>query len=736
MNSIIKKKNLSYFRFILCAIIVLLGVVELYSFIIAIQIAYFSKNKESTRFLDRNGQLLYEVPAPEHGYQNYAKLDDIHPLIIKTTILLEDKSFYSNTGIDIGRIVKCTYENLISGKTKCGASTITQQYVKYQLGHDERTIKNKLLEIAISLNLSLVTSKSNVLERYLNTNYYSNLYFGIETASRGYFRKSNKELDLAQLSFLAGIPNAPTYNDPFTNLENSKNRQKTVLDVLAKEKLISRTEYLNAQNSEINIKPDQSVIKAPHFVEYVQASNSPQIQNTGIIETTIDIRLYENIKNIIESNMKDLALLNAGNASVVVIDSKSGEIISMVGSKNYFDKTIDGKVNSATALHNPGSTIKPFVYALAMSKGISPATIINDKEQVFKTFDEKLYVPRNYDRAEHGYVSVREALANSYNIPAVSILKTIGIAKFYETANKIGLEEAQKLNSDLASALGGFSISLTDLVNAYRVFTNSGNYIGNPIILKGQSNNTVYSNVFGDNSAEIAYVIYHILSDQDARRKEFGSLSNLKLPFKAAAKTGTSTDFKDSWTIGYTNNFVVGVWVGNNDNTQMFEVNGLTGAGRIWHDTMLIVDKYYQSNKTDYNPMLPRPDGITELDYCQIEEFKQYCKPSDPELFIKNQISKPVSFIDTVEEDLIAIEDPTENDKFFFQPDMKIKVKFFSNSAFERYIILLNDNPVKTVGYPAQEAVIDITKGNFVLQIKAERGNQTVLSQIVSFKVE
>jgi penicillin-binding protein 1C len=703
----------------------------------------FQTNKiEPVTILDRNGQVIYNQDKIGEGYLDYRKLDQINPFIIRGVIAAEDKNFRTNIGIDFPRLIKCTYSTFILKQT-CGASTITQQYIKLETETHKRTITNKVDEIFLSFFLNMTMSKDEILERYLNKAYFGNLRYGINSASKGYFNKENIELNLAESAFLLSIPNSPNQMDPYTKFENTKERQELILKSMLENQFISEQDYELAVESTINLGNYSGRIEAPHFVSYVT-----QQTDEKKIETTMDLTLYRESLRIIRDKLSLLEKYNATNASVVILDAKTGDILTMIGSVDYFSKEIEGQVNSAIAERNPGSTVKPFVYGYAFSKNLTPATLIHDKEQIIRTFDGKNYFPRNYDRHEHGWVSAREAIGNSFNIPAVVVLSYVSnedrLRGFYDFLDSVGLEEAEEQGSDLASALGGFSVSLLDLSNAYRVFANDGKYVGNPLAIKNQIDNDFDSyEVFENNSAEIAHIISDILDDEESRRRIFGSMGTYNLPFNASVKSGTTTDFYDSWTIGYTENFVIGVWVGNNDHTKMYGVTGTAGAGEIWKELMLVTNKYYEQNQmfnqvTDDKKEL----NLEFMDICSAsgELYTEQCEGfSYQEIFIRGknptnpQMVKKIYIIDS---ELLEIVTPINNDSYLYQDGLRIEIQFHPNREFDEYILFVDDSEVDRKNTHTNFFANLSTIGKHKIQIQGLSGGKIVSSTPIFINVE
>ncbi|PZR98249.1 MAG: penicillin-binding protein [Candidatus Chloroheliales bacterium] len=557
---------------------------------------------ETTRIYDRNGILLAEVF--DQGRRTYIPLSKISKYLIDATIATEDATFYANVGVDPLALVRAVLIN-VRGSGTSGASTITQQLARIMLLSDskyQRTIDRKIREAILAVQITQAYSKDQILEMYLNQIYYGNLAYGIEAASESYFGKHASELTLSEASLLAGLPQSPSNYDPTQNPDAAKARQQIVLGLMEKTGKITHQQEQAAAASPIMLHPAKSEIKAPHFVQYVKeyldAQYGPDVVSRGglVVTTTLDLRVQAEAERAAVARVSALKELSATNAAMVVLKPDTGEILAMVGSVDYNNTKIDGQVNVATRERQPGSSLKPIVYAAAFQKGWNPATSILDVDTLFGYRAAKPYEPHNYDHNDHGWVTARTALANSFNIPAVKTLQFAGVQNVLDLAHAMGIKTGLYRSPDwygLSLALGGGEVTLLEETDAYATFANGGRQVDATPILKmtdsrGQVIQQVDPNTKGTAVLDpgIAFQISSILSDNNARSRMFGPDSPLKLSFPAAAKTGTTDDNKDSWTMGYTPNLVVGVWVGNNDSSRMLSVTGALGAAYIWHDFM------------------------------------------------------------------------------------------------------------------------------------------------------
>lgn len=590
---------------------------------------------ETTRILDRNGHLLYEILDPNAGRRTYVKLDQMSPYVLAATIATEDKSYYNHPGFDWWAIVRAFWQNAQGGETVSGASTITQQLARALLFDAEergqRTYMRKVREALAAAELTRRYTKDEILELYLNEIYYGNLAYGIEAAAETYFGTDAAHLTMAQASFLAGLPQAPAVYDVYTNRDVALGRMQQVLTLMYETSREQNCIYVSNQQSPICVGETEALaaynelkdyqfhtpevqMRYPHWVTYIKAQLEAQfdpqtIYRSGFqVYTTLDPDLQDAAQQLVGDQVAALAANNATNGALVAIRPATGEILAMVGSADFYNADIDGQVNMATTpTRQPGSSIKPFTYLAAFEKGWTPATLIWDVPTDFPPSGDPndprglSYSPVNYDGRFHGPVLARAALANSFNIPAVKTLQFVGIYDDPNTpasegligmAKRLGITTLTRPDYGLALTLGGGEVSLLEMTGAYSVLANGGRRMPPVSITKitDYAGNVKYEYVMpgGDQVVrpEHVYLISNILSDNDARAPMFGSNSVLALPFVAAAKTGTTNDFRDNWTLGYTPDLAVGVWVGNADYTPMVNTTGLTGAAPIWADFM------------------------------------------------------------------------------------------------------------------------------------------------------
>lgn len=566
----------------------------------------------STRIYDRSGQLLYEILPREGGLNHALPLSEIPQHCRDAIIATEDANFYHHPGVDVVGIVRALWINLRGGEVLAGGSTITQQVARNLLldpeQRAERSVRRKLRESILAVRLQNVYNKDDILALYLNQSYFGNLAYGIEGAARAYFAKSASELSLAECALLTGLIQSPATYDPLTNQSIAEERRDVVLGLMVKEGTISEAEANIAKGDTLQFASTPFPIKAPHFVmaviKQLERDYPEQLYQGGLeVTTTVDLNWQNAAETLIQQQLYTLnnpitpgkVPADAHNAALVAIDPFTGQVLTLLGSPNYFDETINGAVNATLALRQPGSALKPFTYAAAFDprsqQPWTPATMLLDVETPFVTRKLESYTPANFGLVEHGPVSIREALASSFNIPAVVTLDHIGIPVLVSLLQNAGVETlAENSAVDLAITLGGGEVRLLDLTQAYSIFPNGGYRVQPVFILnvRDHADHILYewkpaplnTRVIDE---RVAYLITDILSDNEARIPAFGSQSALNTGRPAAAKTGTTTDFRDNWIVGYTPNLVVGVWVGNADNTPMVNVSGVSGAAPAWN---------------------------------------------------------------------------------------------------------------------------------------------------------
>jgi 1A family penicillin-binding protein len=576
---------------------------------------------QTTRIYDRDGDLLQEVDNPDYGWRTFVPMDQISPDLVNATVSAEDSTFWTNPGIDPVGIVRAVVIN-VSGSGSSGASTITQQLVGAlypdKINRFDISYSRKIREAMAAVALNQEYSKTDIFTMYVNQIYYGNRSYGIEAAAQTYFNKHASELNLAEASMLAGLPQAPSAYDPSIpeNFTLAKQRQRYVLDQMVKYNYITQAQANEAYNVPLDIVQGRSgaVQNAPHYTEYVRNYIIEHYGEDALyggleITTSIDLDLQQQAEQIVAAGVRDMEQFQRNNGAMVVMVPWSGEVLAMVGSADFNSALIAGQVNYATSLIQPGSSIKPIVYAAAFQEGWNPATVILDVPTVWDSpGQEKPYEPQNYSRSFYGAVTARTALANSLNIPAVKATEFAGITGVMDVADRMGLKDS--LTEDpsfygLSLGLGSGEVELLEHTNAYATLANNGTYVpAHPILKITDSQGNVLfdlneEQVKKDSEQAIdpgnAYQVTSILTDTQARSMVFGN-NNLftntaeQLGRPTAAKSGTTENWKDLWTMGYTTDVVVGVWVGRSGDTNppesLPELDGIQAAGPIWQDMM------------------------------------------------------------------------------------------------------------------------------------------------------
>ena len=592
----------------------------------------------STEILDRTGKvILYDVYTDQD--RKFTPLSEVSDYLKKATIAIEDKDFYSHGGFDPMSVLRIA-KNVVLRQRLIGGSTLTQQLVKMLLLTNERKLSRKIREFMLAIRIEKTFSKDEILQMYLNEAPYGGTAVGVASAAQIYFGKEPGELTLSESVLLAGLPQSPSRYSPYAS--NSKaylSRSKEVSRRLREDGVITKEmeTQVNAELETIVFKGLASnKIKAPHFVmdvkQQLEDMYGASILETGglKITTSLDWDLQQKAELAVKEEVDKVSKqLNITNGASVILDTTSGEILSMVGSKDFFDKTIDGEVNVTTRLRQPGSSIKPLVYATAFMKNYSPASVLADTVTEFPGKDEKTpYIPKNYDGKEHGLLHLREALASSINVPAVKLLALVGVDKVLAQGFKMGLNSLEPTKETisrvgLSMALGGAEVKLLELTGAYGAFANGGLKITPVSILKIEdgSGATIYEKKQVKQERvvdeKIAFLVNSVLSDNNARLLTFGPNSYLNMGNKAiAVKTGTTNDLRDNWTVGWSPGFVVGVWVGNNNNEKMKNVaSGVSGAAPIWRRQMVEVMKLKPETS------FAQPSGVVQIEVDRVSGY-------------------------------------------------------------------------------------------------------------------
>lgn len=674
----------------------------------------FQATPLSTQILDRNGKLLYDVYKEQN--RTPIKIKELPAFVGKATIAIEDKDFYRHQGVSLlSGILRAARDTFLTTNVQ-GGSTITQQLIKTSLLTPERTIRRKVREIILALWTEKIYTKDQILEMYLNQVPYGGSAYGIEQAALLYFDKSAKKLSLAEAAFLAGLPQAPSLYSPYLNPELSLNRKNSVLKKMLEEKYIDRNTYEKAKSQRLDIKPPKNIIKAPHFVFYVkkileEMYGKEMIEEGGLkVMTTLDLDIQEQAEKTLKDELAKVEDLDVNNGAILVTRPPTGEILAMVGSVDYF-ATGSGAFNVTTALRQPGSSIKPLNYAVGIDRRlVTAATVFVDSPTCFTAAGQpKGYCPVNYDGKFHGPQALRFSLGNSLNIPAVKMLAMNGVEDFIASASAFTITSfTDPKKYGLSLTLGGGEVRMTEMAQAFSAFANRGKSreLSQILEIKDKLGKSLYKfespNFIADVkkpmkapsalsisgkqavSPETAFIISHILLDDNARSQAFGAGSQLVIPGKAVSvKTGTTDDKRDNWTIGYTPNFLTAVWVGNNDNSPMnpYLTSGVTGAAPIWNKVMRNVLK----NQPDLWPV--RPDTVIGKQVCwdsgdmmaRGDDGKENC-PARFEYFIKGTEPKESH----ISKQTVAV---TKDDKLAPKnwPDIEMKEKTIIRDPLNTY---------------------------------------------------
>lgn len=585
----------------------------------------------TTKIYDRNGNLLYKIYKNEN--RTLVNLKEIPLNLQHATLAIEDQDFYKHPGISIRGIARALKVNATSNSSPQGGSTITQQLIKNTLLTPEKTLQRKIKEALLSVITEFYFTKDEILTMYFNQVPYGGAAYGVQEASRMYFGKDVSQLSLAESAYLAGLPAAPTHYSPYgTNPQLAKNRQLQTIARMIEEGYITREEAAKAVDEQLQVKPPTTNILAPHFVMYIKDQLAQKyghrlVEQGGLeVTTSLDLQLQEFAQQTVSQEVESLRNLNVTNGSALITNPQTGEILAMVGSIDYFNTESDGQVNITIRPRQPGSSIKPLNYAMALENGFTPSTIIPDTPICYNIEGQPPYCPKNYDSRYHGRVTLRKALANSYNIPAVKTLFQFGVDKFIDKATLMGISTWTDRNRfGLSLTLGGGEVTMIDMATAYGVFANQGMRVDlNPILEVKTADGKILEQSCAKTSKpcpsqkaldpRVAYQITDILSDNQARSEAFGTNSVLNIPnHQVSVKTGTTNDLRDNWTIGYTSDRLIATWVGNNDNHSMsYIASGITGASPIWNKlTVALLDP-------DTHHHFEPPTNLVKVQVCTI----------------------------------------------------------------------------------------------------------------------
>ncbi|ODG98290.1 penicillin-binding protein 1C [Nostoc sp. KVJ20] len=628
-RSLLKIKHTSK---IILAVLSICLVVRLLPYFAPIRAADIAQNQLAMQFSDRNGLPLGTLLTRDQEHTSVVPLNQVSPQFIHAILAAEDSSFYHHGALDMKAVIRASKEAIHAKRIVSGASTITMQLAR-MLEPVPRTLSGKMQEIWLSWRLVAGMNKDEILSAYINRLPMGGNIYGVEAAAQTYFSIPASELNLAQASLLAAIPNNPTYFNPYEHWERLKQRQKYVLNRMVLEKHISGAIADRTSTEKVVFQSSQrGIIAAPHFLFWLANQIPPTpLENKGltppflrgvrgeqsVIRTTINRPLQQFVEAQVQQVISSLAANNVHDAAALVIDNRTGEVLAYVGSPDYFNEAKLGRNDGVQALRQPGSTLKPFVYELALEKGlIRPNTILADVPAHYAIPGAKLYSPTDYTESFLGPVRVRIALANSLNVPAVRVLEKVGVETFLERLHQLGFEHLNQTpeHYGLGLTLGSGEVSLWELARAYVTMARLGE--ATPLVSTFSNSPIQNPKSKIQNSPTIWQLITNMLSDSYARATAFGVDSVLNLPFPAAVKTGTSSNFRDTWTVGFTTDYTVATWVGNFNGEPMRQVSGVTGAAPLWNRIML----HLHENQEPAG--FPPPKGLVQLPVCAISGLR------------------------------------------------------------------------------------------------------------------
>ena len=615
----------------------------------------------STQIYDRNGFPMRGFLSSRQTYYFPVPLSEISPWFITAAVATEDKRFYHHAGVDVQAVLRAWWQNTQQGKVVSGASTLTQQLVR-AIEPKPKTLWGKAGEAWQAVSLETQYTKEEILEMYFNRLELGNLTQGVQAAAQFYFGVDAKDVSLAQAAFLVGVAQSPARYNPLKHLSRAVKRRNYVLRRMQEEGFIDEEMKNLAQQEPAQIRASVRPFEAPHFTQFLQSLLPP---GTPQVHTSIDREVQQYAQELVKAHIQKLTEEKVTNAAVIVIENATGAVLAYVGSADFYHHAHQGQLDGVRVLRQPGSSLKPFVYGLALEKKLlHPALLLEDQD----TFFEGGFRPRNYDKNFHGRVSVREALACSYNIPAVQVAQQLGTAVILQTLHRLGLTELTH-DADfygLGLALGNGEVQLLHLANAYATLARGGIYQPltlalNPVVrLSGKT-----SRVF---SPQTAYLISHILADNQARGAAFGLNSALSVPFEMAAKTGTSKDYKDNFALAYTPRWTVGVWVGNFDASPMQKVSGITGAGPLMHDLAVFLQQKYPSGPFE------QPAGIVTAPVCTQSGLLAgpTCTHQREELFLEGTLPAMCPGKHETKQVAFAIQNPADADIYKLDPSVPL----------------------------------------------------------------
>jgi penicillin-binding protein 1C len=704
---------------------------------------------------DRNGESLREALSFDYQTSVWVPLERISPWMILATIIREDKRFLFHPGLDVFALLRAASHNIRKGRVISGGSTITMQVAKMALRLKGRNLLNKALEMAYALKLELHLSKAEIIQIYLNRIPYGNQTYGVEAAARFYFRKNANQLSLGESCMLALIPRAPTLLNPYAAPGVLTHTRSSLLTSMRKRGCIDDITCQMAMQEPVQLVDQELNFEAPHFVDYILGQLNRERSSAARIITTIDLSLQKDLQKLLSTTLRSMKGYNVNQGAIIVMDVNTGEILAMVGSRDYFDAR-EGQVNGCISARQPGSTIKPFLYALAIQSGMRLSDVLPDTLVEFRLQDGTLFAPRNYGHRYHGPTRMREALASSFNVPAVYLIEKLGVNKFYYLLQRLGFTFLDKgaLHYGLSLGLGAGEVTLLELVNAYRVFMLQGTLDevrtiramydrqGNRIT---QAKHPVV-NVF---SAETAHLITDMLSDNTARFKAFDIDNALHLPFTCAVKTGTSKDYRDNWCVGYTTAYAVGVWVGNFSGAPMQGVSGISGAAPLFRSIMVELHRdntptaFYAPKSLIHRQICARSGKIASPRCSNLIE-ETFTKGSEPVEICESHAgvvhsASPliVRKEESVSKDEVKIVNPKNGDIYKIDPQVsnesqRIKFSIIAGTDVQRIAMRIDESPLQTQELPF-EYLWSPTPGEHTLEIMDDSDHSS--NSLIKFKV-
>lgn len=589
----------------------------------------------STRVTDREGGVLHELLSQEGTRLYWVPLDEMSREVREAFVFKEDRRFFRHPGVDPLALARAAGQDLATLRVVSGGSTITMQLARDLLGSRPRTLSSKAAEALLALRIERQVGKDRILEQYLNRAPFAGGVRGVERAAQAYFHKSASQLSLGEAAFLAVIPRAPGLLDPYGNPDEIRRRARVLLARMEAGGAIGREAGEMARAEPVRVRERRTPFRAPHLVQYLDRREWGH--TPSLLATTIDPRLQEEAEAALRVEISDLRDRGVKNGAVVALENSTGKVLAFVGSTGFFDEEVAGQNNGVIALRQPGSALKPFTYALGLSRGMTLAELVPDVEAHFSAGDG-VYSPKNFSGRYYGPVRVREALANSLNVSAVKVAQRVGVRDLLPFLREAGFSSLDRDfdHYGLGLTLGNGEVSLLELTTAFAAFARGGKTVSPVLVTEvrdelgrrfPQAPSPLGRNIF---SPQVAYLVGDVLSDENARMMSFGVLTPLNFPYRVAVKTGTSRNFTDNWCVGFTREVTVGVWVGNFDSTPMKGVSGITGAGPVFHRVMTAAMEGSDAG------WFPEPEGIGRTAVCTLSGKlpTDACRGTIEELFL------------------------------------------------------------------------------------------------------